>query len=385
MGWKTQTMALGLACWLGAAAATAAALQVAPRTMAAPAKGDAVASWASTEWAQGSVKLPWVTGPDPVVAQRINHALFVQLLEVFAPSQPGRSFTVPAGAEPAGTASLGYTLLRNDGRVLSFAVDGEGCGAYCETYTRYLQFDARSGRALAPQDLLTPAGGAELQRQMLAERARQYRKAVRSLKQQRAQARGRLADDDDTDDRIGLNETCLAELGKAPAAEADAPLGYLRMGLAANGQMLLTAERCSNHASRGLDDVGDVTLKRSPAALAPHLTPYGRALLLRQGDAPAPESPLGQVLHGQVAGAPVTLWLNRPDADGQVNGHCQYDKLRRPLRLSGQLAGNTLTLEEQAGDQTTGRFTLEVGGSTLTGQWQATGASTPARPVALRW
>lgn len=149
---------------------------------------------------------------------------------------------------------LGYTVLRNDGRVLSFAVDGEGCGAYCETYTRYLQFDARNGRALAPQDLLTTGGGAKLQRQMRAERARRYRLELRGLKRNLAR-------------------------GQRPAdAGADAPLGDLRMGLAANGRMLLTAERCSNHASRALDDVGEVTLKRSPAALAPHLTAYGSTL-----------------------------------------------------------------------------------------------------------
>ncbi|HEY8876297.1 MAG TPA: hypothetical protein VIN03_01965 [Roseateles sp.] len=334
---------------------------------------------ADAGWADGSVKMPFVEPASPVAA-RINEALYLALGMV-APQKPGASFTPPAEQLPHGTASQDFNVARNDGRLLVIVLSAEGCGAYCENYDTAYNFDARTGWLIGLQDLVQPAALEALGRRIAKESRRRYAEQIKTLRQELAAARKRKAKADDIEDleqRIELNQGCLG--GEGGLRNAADVVRYAGLSLAAPG-LTLTVGRCSNHAMRALDDVGEIIVTVPPAELKPLLTAYGRAVVIDEGEAGPPAQPFGQLLRGKVGQAAITLRLERPYADGSVSGHYYYDRYRKLIPLSGKREGDTLTLTETIdGQQASFRLTLR--GTTLSGQWQGSGRTLP---VSLDW
>jgi len=319
----------------------------------------------------GAIKLPYVTGGAPGVAQRINAAIWRELLDgAVAPVTPGKTWTPPADKLPQGTTSLAYTaqLIPADApRLLALGFSGEGCGAYCEDFTLTHVFDLRDGREVVLADLLTVEGFAAVGHRLDAERRRAYQKQLRELQGAMKPARKGTKDaDDDIEDRVELNRTCLAQV----ASEPSSPwwLAGEVFALDGRGGLALTKGRCSNHAVRALDDVGNVTVRIPAADLRPWLTPYGLAVLRQEGDAPPPSPAFDQrELHGTLGGMPITMKLE-PLRDGaDTRGHYAYDRYRAPIAIVVRRDGSQIRGSEQTTSQ--GRFDLTISGGTLVGTW----------------
>jgi hypothetical protein len=245
----------------------------------------------------GAVTMPWVTGGAPGVARRINDTVWREMLDgAPAPTQSGKTFTPPPDQLPQGMVSLEYSaefIPKAHPRWLSVDFSGEGCGAYCEDFTHTRVFDLRDGRQISLGDLLTVEGFATVDRRIDAQRRSAYRKQVRQLKAALRSApldqKGRETDDAD---RLALNEECLRRVAATPSTP-EWLLSY-SFKLNSNNGLVLSIGRCSNHASRALDDVGEITVTIPAAALKTSLTPYGRAVVLQQGDAPPPADNAGR-------------------------------------------------------------------------------------------
>ncbi len=366
--------------WCIAAAAAAAPLQIRSLTMKPPTSAKALPAYAAG-WADGSIKMPFVVSDAPAVAARINGSLFIGLMGMAAPARPGESFSPLPDQLPEGTTSQEFQLTRNDDRVLTITFSIEGCGAYCENYDSDFNFDARNGRALALEDLFTPPALDTVARRIGKEREHRYAEQLKNLKKELAMQRKAQAKADEIDDlrqRIELNQECFERERSSPRKAEY--LRYVGFSLEGDGMAFRTG-RCSNHASRALDDVAEIIVTLTPAELRPLLTPYGRALVLNQGDAPPPASPFGQVLHGKIGAAAVTLQLDRVNSDGSLSGHYFYERYGRMIPLSGKRSGNTLALTEDA-DGNKAELNLTVRGNAITGQWQGNGKTLP---VTLDW
>lgn len=333
----------------------------------------------------GAVKLPFVTGGAPGVAQRINAAVWRAMLDgAVAPTAPGKTWTPPADKVPQGTTSLQYvaTLVpANAPRLLALDFTGEGCGAYCEDFSQAHVFDLRDGREVVLGDLLNVEGFAAAGRRLDAERRNAYQTQVRQLQAAMKGARkGKKDEDDDTEERLDMNRTCLEQV----ASEPSTPWWLVneRFALDGRGGLALTRSRCSNHAGRALDDVGDITLKIPAADLAPWLTPYGRAVLRQEGDAPPPPATFDRrELHGTLAGKPITMKLEPLHAGADTRGSYAYDKYRTPIALVVRQDDSQVFATEQTASQ--GRFNLTIAGGTLAGTWTAKGGDKPL-PVILQ-
>ena len=318
----------------------------------------------------GAVKLPFVTGGAPGVAGRINAAVWREMLDgATAPTTPGKTWTPPRDKLPQGTNSLQYTVdlfPAANPRLLSLSFSGEGCGAYCEEYTSTRLFDLRDGREVSLGDLLTVDGFAALGHRLDAERRRAYQAQVRELRAAlKAAPKGRKKnDDDDTSDRLALNETCLQQAESQPSTPR-----YLvgdTVSLDGHGGLRLTRDRCSNHANRALDDVDEVKVAVPAADLKAWLTPYGLAVVRQEGDAPPPPAMFaGRELHGRLAGLAVTMKLEPPRDGVDTHGTYEYDKFHTPIPLTLRKEGDTLRAFEQAGE-----FELTPAGGSLVGTWR---------------
>ncbi|PZO10719.1 MAG: hypothetical protein DCF26_22470, partial [Burkholderiales bacterium] len=239
----------------------------------------------------GAVAMPWVRGGPPGVARRINDTVWREMLDgASAPTQPGKTFTPPPDQLPQGTVSLQYSaqlIPAAKPRLLSLDFSGEGCGAYCEDFSNTRLFDLRDGRQISLGDLLTVEGFAAVGRRVDAQRRSAYRQQVRQLKAAlRSAPRDQRGNESDDADRLALNQECLKQVAAAPSTP-EWLLSY-SFKLNSNKGLVLSIGRCSNHASRALDDVGEITVTIPATSLKGSVTPYGRAVVLQRGDAPPP-------------------------------------------------------------------------------------------------
>jgi hypothetical protein len=321
----------------------------------------------------GAVKMPFVTGGAPGVAGRINAAVWNEMLDgADAPAAPGRTFTPKPDKLPQGTSSLQYKaafIPATNPRLLSLDFSGEGCGAYCEEFAITRVFDLRDGRELALGDLLTVDGFAAVGHRVDAERRRAYQKQVREIRAalKSAPKSGKKDDDDEDEERLMLNEDCLKQVASQPST----PQWLVNdiFSLDGHGGLALSLGRCSNHAMRALDDVGEITVAIPAADLKVALTPYGLAVVRQEGDAPPPAAFAGRELHGRLAGMPITMKLE-PLRDGvETKGWYAYDKFHMPIALSLRKEGGAqVHAVEQA--ESRGEFDLTAAGGSLVGTWQ---------------
>ncbi|PWF55518.1 hypothetical protein [Massilia glaciei] len=313
-----------------------------------------------------AVKMPHITLPDRRVAARINDMLSITLLGALGPKDAGKARGAEAVVLP-GAFSQEYTIARNDGRILSFVFEQEGCGAYCEIYHSYSSFDVKTGRMLDDADLFTERGQAALERRMQGERIGRYRGMLASLqkdlKRLRKNRRRSVEAGDDLQGRIDLNSRCAGG-GDDPepvSGKFNVQLAYKTVNL--------IAERCGNHAQRALDDVGEVWISITYENLRPHLTPYGKALLLGEGDA-RQDSLFGQLLRGKLGGTIGVTVLLAKDEGNAVGGTLFYDKVGQPITLTGTLDGDALVLAEAAPDgEAAPLWRLRMEANRLHGKW----------------
>jgi hypothetical protein len=54
-----------------------------------------------------------------------------------------------------GLSEAGYAIALNTADILSYRLDALGCGAYCSSYSVYLNFDPHTGRVLKLEDIIS--------------------------------------------------------------------------------------------------------------------------------------------------------------------------------------------------------------------------------------
>ncbi|WP_035052836.1 hypothetical protein [Andreprevotia chitinilytica] len=326
------------------------------------------------------ITMPYVQAGSADVTARINDSLYIGQFGMMAPRQPGRSLSAADGIAVDGMPTQSFSVIRNDGRVFSIQFDQEGCGAYCENYSTYYSFDATTGRQLTMEDLFTPAGLRDLAKRMSKEQQMRYKNELISLRKElKAQQKSHAGSKDDLDDlqaRIELNSQCAgenAEPSDTPPAKVDPleSISYYKY-VVLDKALTLSAGRCSNHAMRALDDVGDVDLTIPFTTLYRGMTPYGKTLLLNEGSAKANGGIYGRLLRGYLGKSTAITMQLQHYSDNSVGGVYFYDKFRKPIRLSGLQTGQQLELTERVDDkdQTKATLHLTIDGERLRGRWE---------------
>lgn len=323
------------------------------------------------------IEMPFVVGSKKTVASNINDRLFLDQFRVPFPEQADKFLSSADGVSFDGTESQSFSVSRNDDRVLTIVLSGEGCGAYCENYSVSYNFDVTTGQLLAKEDVFTTAGISALDRQMKQEQLDQYQKQLKTLKLElkNLQKKGGAAHQDEEDDlnqRIELNTECknnVQEYLNQNTENHFKTYGY-EMEFAEKG-LNLSAGRCSNHAQRALDDVGDVTLTVPYANLRPALTPYGKTLLLNEGSSKIPSRVYDRILRGHMGNNIAITMLLSKNSDNTVSGIYFYDKYRKSIGIRGQETGSKLVLSEQSNENTDEKNTMELTiiRGTLKGRW----------------
>ena len=210
---------------------------------------------ASTEM---QYRVPWFTSKEsPQVAKRINDYIFASFINQLPGNNPQTTVNQFANSEMNPTANLDYTIEYRDANVLTLNMFVEGCGAYCESYNVPISFDLASGAAITLNDLFS--------RSTMAELNTRIRKDIRSQ-----------IDTFVTAQKDG-GDPGYAEFYASCATYIDGLYYIDRFSLQKDHLAFLNG-RCSNHANRAGDELGDFTTKIPTGELHKQFTPYGQYL-----------------------------------------------------------------------------------------------------------
>lgn len=357
------------------------------------------AAFTSGAWAQSPLlvksltyqgTMPYVEPADAAVAAtaraalRINQALYLETLDLPAPARRQDGLKVKKrdeGQPMAPISDIRFVVDRADQRLLALSITAEGCGAYCEGFTRSYVFDASNGRQVRAADLFTAAGADAIAAQLARQRSARIKAEIAKLKAAAdpASKAGKAKTDEERESSAEAAEMyagCLPQYAEAARGEAALELDELRIKGAA---VALVRSRCSIHAMQALDSLGEFSNALPVKELTPHLSAYGKHLLGVGPAAPAPTSPFGQVVFGKVGTAPITLKLRLPyGAEQSLGALYFYDRFRTPISLFGARKGEAWELTEEAPEGKAAPIVrVTVAGERITGEWIGGGKRLP--------
>jgi hypothetical protein len=218
--------------------------------------------------------MPFVESSDKEVALSINTTIYSDMLEMPAPKKWQQSLqNVPEQAAQS-QSEITYEVSRNDGKILSIQIEAEGCGAYCESYTSFFNFNIANGEPIAIQDMVTEKGLISLDKKLIEIRTTTLKKEITRLQSEAKNTAAAKGKDDTNpyEDSIVLYQDCLATM-------ADISLADSRFKIDKD-HIVFIYDRCSNHAMRAADTLDQFQDALSFEAIKSYLNDYGKQLLL---------------------------------------------------------------------------------------------------------
>jgi hypothetical protein len=278
----------------------------------------------------------------------------------------------PKEDEGHGVISLDYEIHAKTPGFLSLDIIGEYYGAYLNLGRNSYAFALADGSPLSLPGLFS-----ESSLQRLRGRISQAR--VERIETFLAQLPTDIATGDGAESAAiqrEIYEHCLPR-------HRDTRLDHDRLVLE-QAQLTLIAGRCSAHAVRALDDLGEFSNSFAYTDLAEDLSSYGRCLLLEQrSDCRQLAKPqMGGVYRGEIDHRDrITLAITPPSAEGSSRAVYFHGKDASEIKLVVRHDASRTLLREQR--DVPAMFELQLGrDGQLTGTWQKEGG--PPLPVELR-
>lgn len=272
-----------------------------------------------------------------------------------------------------GVNSMDFGVTSNEPGFLSLSISYEYSAAYSSMHHQSYNFDAQSGQPVQLTDLFTPQGLQWLRQQASEQRVKRIEDFLAGKSQDKdIQLR---TEPEEAEEQKQIYQNCL------PYVRED-DLRYNDLVLEKDS-LALVREQCAPHVVQALDDLWEYRNTWRYDALAAQLSDYGRCLLVeKRTDCPRDAATLSAgVWRGSLDGRyPITLVLDRAEADGSAGGGYFYDKYARYIELGGQRdEQNTLRLRESGPPPATFELSPSAGG--LSGTWQQEGGK--ALPIEL--
>lgn len=147
-------------------------------------------------------------------------------------------------------ANISYEVKQNDQNLLSLSISAEGCGAYCEGFTRDYTFNAKTGNLLSIDSIFTKEGLQLLvdslnlnKTQLINEKLSEANDSLKVISIQ---------------NNVETNEyyTYMAEL-YTTCLESKIEIEYISGFIIQNGKLTVSTSRCSAHFNQSVDEIGE--------------------------------------------------------------------------------------------------------------------------------
>lgn len=201
------------------------------------------------------------------VANAINHDLIKDMLDI-DPQKVKKSIFENVWATKQQVTilddiSFEYRMHRN--KIFSVSFTAEGCGAYCENFSKYYNYDLQTGKRIAFTELLTTAG-----RQYALDSLTRFKK--HQLQNKIIEATNSLPGGDSVyyQDMINLYQQCAEDSDTIDPEYTD----YI----ISDSAFIFITGRCSAHVNRNVDELDEfrISIRFTDRGL---LSPYGMRLL----------------------------------------------------------------------------------------------------------
>ena len=255
-----------------------------------------------------------------------------------------------------------WKKLTTPKNILSIYFSGEASGAYPESFEEWKNFDIRTGNYINMLDLIKHSSVKNVEsimRSTIRNKINAFIKEVKSGTQ-----------NDTSKEQIELYEDCLGSIDYRSIDYVDYFIE--------KDQLVMTSGRCSNHAMRGIDDLGSFEIKIPLKKLEPHLTDYAKNLLSGSQTVVTQPNLQHRIYKGKIDGKyPITLMINQIFEDNSMSITYWYDTHKKLIEWRGTYENNRFTLvEDDYHDEENARWIpkaniiLDEKGTDLVGTWE---------------
>jgi hypothetical protein len=280
---------------------------------------------------ENSYTFPLLISNKQKVAEKIN--TFLQVLEL---SRLPKNASKLLKEKVDGLASMEWSQLETGKNILTIRFDNEGCGAYCETYSSYHNFDIKTGNRILLSEMFTEDGFKRINEKYKNDFSKKIKIVIEKINAGLEKA------DSETielgNEQIEMYKDCVAyDISEYTSF-------YFR-----KGSIVLRHGRCSNHASRALDGFEAEYTSHSYAFkdIEKYLSPYGAALV-KGGDESVKNTSLqGKIYKGWIGKYPITALINHVHDNGGLSMFYWYDKHKKLIEWHGHVVNKHFTLKER--------------------------------------
>jgi len=297
----------------------------------------------------------------PTIENKINTFLQVDQLEHIPGSEGSPSKLILSGKTSYSNYVYFYSWekMETPENILSIAIDGEATGAYSEGFSIWKNFDLRTGNIINPKDLFQPNSIKLVENLIQKSIRKEINDFLVSLKSEATPS-------EEVADQISIYEECYTDYKLE------------NIGFYFNKDKIrFIAGRCSNHAMRAVDELGDHVVDVSYKDLDKYWSPFAKNLL--SGSEKVDKTSVDHQLYkGKIDGKyPITVLIDQIYDDGSFSAKYWYDKNKKLIEWSGKLKGNHISvIENDYYSEETSQWIVkalveaDLQGNKITGTWQ---------------
>ncbi|WP_326980903.1 hypothetical protein VUJ46_11330 [Chryseobacterium sp. MYb264] len=298
---------------------------------------------------------------NPRIENKINTFLQVDQLEYIPGSGESPSKLVLSGKTSYSNYVYFYSWekMETPQNILSIAIDGEATGAYPEGFSIWKNFDLRTGNLINAKDLFQPDSRKLIENLIQKSVKKEINDFLVELKSEKDPS-------SEVADQISIYEECYTNY----------KLESIRYYFGKD-KLRFIAGRCSNHAMRALDELGDHVVDIPYKDLDTYWSSYAKNLL--SGSEKVDKTSLDHKLYkGSIDGKyPITMLIDQVYDDGSLSAKYWYNKNKKLIEWHGKLKGNHVSLlESDYYSEETRMWILktaieaDIKGNKITGTWQ---------------
>ncbi|WP_312389010.1 hypothetical protein [Chryseobacterium sp.] len=298
---------------------------------------------------------------NPRIENKINTFLQVEQLEHIPGAEENPSKLVLSGKTSYSNYVYFYSWEKMDTpqNILSIAIDGEASGAYPEGFSIWKNFDLRTGNLINAKDLFQSNSIKTVENLI-------QKKVKKEINDFLVQLKSDKNPSEEVKDQISIYEECYT----------DYKLESIRYYFGKD-KIRFIAGRCSNHAMRALDELGDHVVDIPYKDLDKYWSSYAKNLL--SGSEKIDKTSLDNKLYkGTIDGKyPITVLFDQIYDDDSLSVKYWYNKNKKLIEWHGKLKGNHLSLlESDYYSEETRMWILKAAieadleGNKITGTWQ---------------
>ena len=216
-------------------------------------------------------EFPLLVGKPLHITKKINSEIIKDFLEldinkehksIFENVWGTKEYSIPV------LSDLTYSINTLNKKMYSVTLNADGCGAYCELFSTTYNYDLSNGNRIYLDSIFSEKGKKELLTLLSSKKRKEIENYILKIKNQVT---------DSTDDKKRINQTielyknCLNSLPFNSLEFIDFKI--------INKTIVLTSERCSNHATRALDELDDYQFIFKQSEINSLLNKYGKNIL----------------------------------------------------------------------------------------------------------